>query len=407
MTDKDEILSLEDINQAEQRIRPYLRETPFTRSHALSSRLKREVYIKWDNKFVSGAFKERGALNFLLSMSAELQKKGVCAGSAGNHALGLSHHAQRHGVPCSIVMPAYAPLVKVEAVRTTGAEVILHGQNLTEVFQKAHQIADDRGMTFVPPFDHRDIMAGQGVSALEIMRLSQDFDAVVVPVGGGGYIAGVATAIKASRPDVAIIGVQSEWSHSAQNDPVLHKKIGPVTIADGIALKSIGNLTSKVIKEKVDLLVTISEEEIAQGIMRFLELEKAVLEGAGSAAISALFADKIPAKYKSVVALVCGSNIDINLLNRIIACDLVKKGRWIKIVTSLPDRPGMLHKVSGIIAQYGANILESHHDRLSSSPGLVDVIFTLEVRNREHSQEVVNGLRKEDILVFDHYCIVE
>lgn len=385
--------SLADIQAAQARLAPFLPITPVTKGLGLSDEFKRSIFCKWDNKLRTGSFKERGALNFLLSLSEAQLKKGVCAASAGNHALALSYHAHRLNVTCHLVMPTSAPLVKVESCRKLGAK-ITEAPSLYEAMPRAKELAQSEGYTYIPPFDHELIIEGQGVAGLELLDQTQDFDSIVIPIGGGGYAAGVATAIKAKRPDVFILGVCSEWAVQMRNRGTTDSRgFVPMTIADGIAVKSIGSVTGPILEQTVDSIVSVSEEAIAKAIVMLLEQEHAVVEGAGAAGIAALIEGHLPAKYQKPVVFICGSNIDTNILSRLIEHDMAERGRLLRVRVTLPDRPGMLHQISKIIADQRANILQVMHDRFYARiPGHVDITVMMEVRDSAHAQHVVDEL---------------
>jgi threonine dehydratase len=389
----DVLPALKDIEAARSRISSHLPITPVTKALTLSEEFKKTVYIKWDNKLRTGAFKERGALNYLLNLDAATLARGVCAASAGNHALGLSFHASRLGAPCHIVMPANAPLVKMERCKAFGAFITLQN-SLSEALTYAQEMAAQNNLTYIPPFDHKYIIHGQGVAGLELLEQLDDFDSVIIPIGGGGYAAGVATAIKAKRPDVFILGVCSEWAMEMRRDPDAHKRgFVPTTIADGIAVKTIGKVTGPVLDAYVDQIVSVPESAIAKAIIMLLEHEHAVVEGAGAASVAALIQGHLPPKYTKPALFICGSNIDTNLLSRLIEHNMAETGRLLKIGVSLPDRPGMLHTVAGIIAAQGANVLQVLHDRFYARlPGHVDITVVMEVRDRAHGLEIVTEL---------------
>jgi threonine dehydratase len=385
-------VTLSDIEAARARIAPYLSVTPVTQSLRLSEEFGRNVLCKWDNKLRSGAFKERGALNFLLSLDKQSLAKGVCAASAGNHALALSLHASRLNAPCHLVMPVTAPLVKVESCRRLGAH-ITQVPTLYEALEVAAKWPEERGFTYIPPFDHELVIAGQGVAGLELLEQCGDFDSIVIPVGGGGYAAGVATAIKAKRKDVFILGVCSEWALNMRANKPHPGSFVPMTIADGIAVKTIGAITGPIIDKNVDKLVSVSEEAISRALVMVLELEHAVIEGAAAASVAALLEGHLPARCKKPVLFMCGSNIDTNILSRLIEHDMAERGRLLRVRITLPDRPGMLHQISGIIARNGANVLQVMHDRsYAKAPGHVDITVMMEVRSREHAKQVVDQL---------------
>jgi len=385
-------VSLSDIEAARARISSYLAVTPVTHALGLSEEFGRTVLCKWDNKLRTGSFKERGALNFLLSLDAARLAKGVCAASAGNHALALSFHAHRLKAPCHLVMPVTAPLVKVESCRRLGAE-ITQVPTLYEALEVAARWPTERGYTYIPPFDHELIVAGQGVAGLEILDQCGDFDSIVIPVGGGGYAAGVATAVKAKRKDVFILGVCSEWALNVRANKPQPGGFVPMTIADGIAVKSIGAITRPILDQYVDKVVSVSEEAIARALVMVLELEHAVIEGAAAASVAALLDGQLPDRCKKPVIFMCGSNIDTNLLSRLIEHDMAERGRLLRVRVTLPDRPGMLHQISGIIAAEGANVLQVSHDRsYAKVPGHVDITVMMEVRSRDHATQVVAHL---------------
>jgi threonine dehydratase len=380
------------ILKARARIAPFLPVTPLSESLALSQEFNRRIVCKWDNKLRTGAFKERGALNFLLTLSPEERAKGVCAASAGNHALALSLHSNRLDTPCHLVMPISAPLVKVESCRRLGAN-ITYAATLHEGLEIASKWPLERGFTYIPPFDHPLIVQGQGVAGLELLEQCSDFDSIVIPVGGGGYAAGVAAAIKERRPDVFVLGVCSAWALGMRQNSPKPGAFMPMTIADGIAVKTIGSFTGPILDRYVDQLVSVGEESIAKALVMVLELEHVVIEGAAAAGVAALIEGHLPERCKKPVLFMCGSNIDTNLLSRLIEYSLAERGRLLRVRVTLPDRPGMLHQIAGIIAQKGANVLQVLHDRsYAKAPGHVDITVMMEVRNAQHAAEVVDNL---------------
>lgn len=392
----------DSLREALARVRQVLPPSPVTSSLPFSEMLGREVLFKWENKFKTGSFKERGAVNVLLSLTKEQRTQGVCAASAGNHALALSYHAQQLGVPCTIVMPKHAPLVKVQSTRNRKAEVIIEGETFQDSYVIAQRVAHDRKLLFVPPYDHELIIAGQGTAGLELLEQGIDFDSIIVPCGGGGLLAGIALAIKAKKPDCFILGVQSEWAvqHRSPNFVKPAMVLADTSIADGIAVKTIGKLTEPIINRLVDKVVTISENLIARAIISFLENERVVVEGAGAAGLAALLDGQLPDHCKRTVVIVCGSNIDVNLLSRLIEWDMGERDRLMRINASVPDRPGSLSAIAGVIAQLGGNVLEVNHDRsFSHIPGNVDISFLIEVRNREHRAEILADMRSRGITV--------
>lgn len=400
-------LSAASLREALTRVRQVLPPSPITPSLPFSEMLGREVLFKWENKFKTGSFKERGAVNMLISLLPEQRAQGVCAASAGNHALALSYHAQQLGIPCTIVMPLHAPLVKVQSTRNRGAEVLLQGETFQEAYTVAQELARERKLLFVPPYDHELIIAGQGTAGLELLDQGIDFDSVIVPCGGGGLLAGIALAIKEKRPDCFILGVQSEWAVQHRNPNFTRPTmvLADTSIADGIAVKTVGKLTEPIINRLVDKVVTVSENLIARAIISFLENERVVVEGAGAAGLAALLDGHLPERYRKPVVVVCGSNIDVNLLSRLIEWDMGERDRLMRINASVPDRPGSLSAIAGVIAQLGGNVLEVNHDRsFSHIPGNVDITFLIEVRNREHRDLILADMRSRGITVteLDH-----
>jgi threonine dehydratase len=390
-------VSLAEIHAAMGRIRDAIYLSPCARSENFSQLTGNSVYLKLDNLQRTGAFKERGALNKLLTLTADERSRGVIAASAGNHAQGVAYHAGRHGIRAQICMPLTTPLIKVSATKSYGAEVILHGANYDEACEEAVRRSQQFGMTFVHPFDDEVVIAGQGTMGLEILQQVPDIEAVIAPIGGGGLIAGVACAIKETSPKVRVIGVQPARLPSmkvaiAEGHPVT---LSPAaTIADGIAVRRAGEKTLPLIQKYVDDIVTVDEEEIANAILLLLEREKTLAEGAGAAAIAALINRKTPLAGKKVAVLVCGGNIDVSLLSRIMERGLVKDGRLVRLRVHLPDYPGALHRLTGILAQHRANIVETSYDRAYYGVNLGDtaIDITMETRGSDHIAELLSAL---------------
>jgi threonine dehydratase len=387
------------IKEAQSRTSHELEPTPLTYSPTISALVGKHVSFKWENKFPTGSFKERGALNFLKSLSPEERKRGVCAASAGNHALALSHHAQRLQIPCTIVMPRTAALVKVDSTRSAGASVQLEGVDFDAAYRNALALSEKNNQIFVPAFDDVRTVCGQGTCGLEVLEQHSDFDTIVVSIGGGGLMAGIATVIKEKRPEVTVIGVQSEWAVEERSKA--HQKapaFPPGTIADGIAVKRVGTLTAPILKEKVDQIISVTEADIAQSIITYLRMEKTVVEGAGAAALVPVLGGQIPESSEKIVVVVSGSNIDVNLLSRLIDRDMRKRGRLLRLRVSVPDRPGSLAVVTSLISEKGANVLETFHDRsFSLYPSNVDITFLLELRNEDHQQELRHALHEAGV----------
>jgi len=387
-------VSLRDIEDARKRIAPHLFKTPLSFSHGLSARFNRDVYIKWDNKLRTGSFKERGALNFLLRLSDEQRKQGVCAASAGNHALAVAWHCKKLGIPCTIVMPTTAPLVKIKTSSNFGAEVQLVGKILGESYEFAQELSRKQKKIFVPGYDHVDVVAGAGVSGLEILEDLPDFDSIVVPIGGGGLIAGIARALKESNHPAKIFGVRSTWTKG----PGYTSPFSPSPIADGIAVKEIGGVPAEIIETDVDEILYVEEQIIASAVTLYLYEERTVIEGAGSASLATLMADMIPANFKKTVLLACGSNIDLNILARLIQRSQFQQGQLVRLRVSVPDRPGSLMQLTKCISDQHANVLETFHERsFSREPGNVEITFLLEIRDLKHKQSVFESLSALDL----------
>ena len=393
-------VSLDQIKKAESRIRDHIYFSPCRLSDALSAATGQEVFLKLDNQQRTGAFKERGALNRILLLSEEEKARGVIAASAGNHAQAVAYHATRRGVPAHIVMPLMTPLVKTSATRGFGAEVILHGANYDEACAEALRICDAEDMTFLHPFDDHDVINGQGTIGLELLEQIQGLEAVVVPIGGGGLISGVACALKESNPSIRVVGVETERLPSMlraieQGGPVTLP--AEATIADGIAVRRAGDLTLPLVKRFVDEIVTVDEEEIANAILILLEREKTLAEGAGAVALAALLQKKTSLAQQRTAVLVCGGNIDVSLLARIIERGLVKDGRRVRIRVHLADRPGALHHLTKILSDQRANIVETLHNRAYYGVNLGDTVIdiTLETRGAAHITAIAHALETE------------
>ncbi len=396
------MIGLGDVEAARERIRDSIYYSPCPHSKLLSGLTGREVYLKLENLQMTGSFKERGALNRIAMLTPEQAGRGVIAASAGNHAQGVAHHATTRGIRSLIVMPQQTPLVKVTATRNFGAEVLLHGANFDEAHAEARRICAGNGMTFIHPFDDAAVMAGQGTIGLELMEQVPGMKAVVVPIGGGGLIGGIACAIKETRPEVKVIGVQTARLPSmvaamAQHGPAT---IEPATtIADGIAVRRAGDVTYPLVERYVDEIVTVDEDEIASAILVLLEREKTLAEGAGAAALAALLQGRsrlIPEGAPTAV-LVCGGNIDVTLLSRIIERGLVQDGRLIRLRIHLLDKPGALAELTRLIANHRANIVDTLHNRAYYGVNLGDTVIdiTMETRGREQVEELLEALSGE------------
>ena len=378
--------------------------TSLNLSTSLSEFCDHQVYIKWETTLPTGAFKERGALNFLLNhLTNKNNTKSVtfCAASAGNHALGLAYHSKRLGVKCVLVMPTVAPITKVKQAEKFGAEVIIKGANFDEAKDAAFELTSSKNYFFVPAFDHEDIIAGQGTIGVELLEQLPDVDCVISPIGGGGLISGISIALKELGSKAHIVGVQSEWAVRYQKTIVNEaNKFLRGTLADGIAVKVPGELTQSIIDKNVDQLVAVSENEIASAMIFFLEREKKVIEGAGAVGIIPIMKNLLPRGIKKTVVIVSGSNVDLNIISRLISREMATRSQMVKLLLTVPDRPGVLHSLSGAFAKHGANVLEVFYDRsFSYSPGDVDVTFVIEVKDLAHRDIVLKEVENLGILI--------
>ena len=405
MDDVKPAVTVADIEAARERIRGGIYESPCVESIPLSKLTGAHVFCKLDYLQRTGSFKERGARNALLQLPDEARRRGVIAASAGNHAQGVAYHGSLLGVPVTVVMPRFAPLIKVTNCRNLGAEVILHGEDLTEARAKALELASERGLVFISPYDNAHIVAGQGTMGLEILEQAPEVEAVVVPVGGAGLIGGIGLAVKARKPSVEVVGVEPENAPSlaaafARHAPVL-VAMSP-TLADGLAVAQTGAITYPIARRVVDRLVTVDEASIALAILRLVELEKSVVEGAGAAPLAAFLAGKLDhLKGKRVVLVLCGGNIDLTILDRVIETGLVTDGRLARFTVSISDRPGGLARLTGVIASTGASVKEIVHDRAFSGPDVsaVRVVCVVETTGHEHVKALHTALGDAGISV--------
>jgi threonine dehydratase len=355
------------------------------------------VWLKYENLQRTGSYKIRGALNRILTLDPSARARGVIAASAGNHAQGVAVAAALSGVPATIVMPSQAPLAKVSATRGYGARVILHGDVFDEAHAEALRIAQVEGLTYVHPFDDPMVMAGQGTVALEVLDAAPEVDTLVVPIGGGGLIAGMSVAAKALKPNMQVIGVQARGANATAL-AFHHRYRGPLesptTIADGLLTRAPGEHTLPIIRRTVDDVVTVSDESIAETVVLLMERAKTVAEPAGAVALAALISGVVPARNRVSCAIISGGNVDPNLMDRLLQFGLGAAGRHLRLRTELDDRPGALVGLSTIIADQGANIFEVVHHRIGSarSVNVVDLELTLEVRDRAHGRAVVEAL---------------
>jgi threonine dehydratase len=392
------VIGLADVEAAHARIRDAVYCSPCPASETLGDLTGTRCHVKLENLQMTGSFKERGAASKLLILSPAERARGVIAASAGNHGLAVAYHARRLGVAATIVMPEWAPLIKVTRCRRYGATVVLAGQDYDEAYAEARRREAATGAVFVHAFDDPAVIAGQGTIGLELAEQVPDADAVVVPVGGGGLIGGLAVALKARAPRVEVIGVQAAAFPAMQaalsGEPPAPIRPGP-TIADGIAVREVGALTAELCRRWVDEIVVVDEAEIANAILVLLEVEKTVVEGAGATTLAALLNKKVALAGKRVVLLLSGGNIDVNVVARIIERGLVKDGRLARLAVVLTDRPGALSRLTAVVAAQRANILDIGHNRAFSvaSIGETEVVLTLETSGREHIDSVVAAVR--------------
>ncbi len=394
-------VTLADIEAAAGRLAGQVLDTPCLESRTLSQIVGARVFLKFENLQFTASFKERGALNKLLALVAERggpvgDLKGVIAASAGNHAQGVAHHAQRLGLRAVIVMPQFTPTVKVERTLGFGAEVVLHGESFDAAREHALKLAAEQDLAFVHPFDDPLVIAGQGTVALEMLRQQPAIDRLVIAVGGGGLISGIATAARALRPDIEVVGVQAE-RFPAMVNAIKGTQFpqGAGTIAEGIAVGQPGTLTKAIVAERVDDLLLVDEGDLEQAVLMLLEIEKTVVEGAGAAGLAALLRHRDRFAGRSVGLVLCGGNIDPLLLAAIIDRGMVRAGRLARIRVGARDHPGVLARITALVAEAGANIDEVHHQRAFSalSAQSVEVELVLQTRNPGHVAEVVQRLQ--------------
>jgi threonine dehydratase len=395
--DEVEMLTMKDIQAAQRTIHGAIDLTPCKYSGYLSRLTGAEIHLKLENLQKTGSFKIRGALNKLSSLTSEERQRGVIAASAGNHAQGVARAAQRLGIHTTILMPEPTPITKVEATKFAGAEVILQGQTFDDALCVAHKLAADRGLTMIHPFDDPAVIAGQGTIGLEMLQQLPELGAVVVPVGGGGLISGIAIALKAVRPTIRVIGVEADKAASAMLSRQAGHLVGlsaSKTIADGIAVKRVGELTFALMERYVDELVTVSDDDIAAAILIYMERIRVVVEGAGAASLAALVSRKIRLDGVCTGVVVSGGNIDVQMMAKIIEKGLVRTDRLLRITVELLDMPGALGRLSTLLGQLRANILQISHDRLSSDVPLDRAVvdISLDTRNRTHQEEIMQAL---------------
>lgn len=393
----DRSVTLASVEAARQRISSAIYYSPCPRSQMLSDLTGQQIYLKLENLQMTGSFKERGALNRILTLSDEQKKRGVIAASAGNHAQGVSYHATARGIAATIVMPEATPLVKVTATKNFGAEVLLFGANYDEAYAEARRLCEEQDLTFIHPFDEAAVISGQGTIALEILEQVPHLEAIVVPIGGGGLIGGIACAVKERNPKIRVVGVQTARLNSMQAAVAAGHPVtldAATTIADGIAVRRCGDVTLPMVQKYVDEIVTVDEDEIASAILVLLEREKTLAEGAGAAALAALLQHKTSLYGAHTAVLVCGGNIDVTLLSRIIERGLVKDGRLVRLRIHLLDKPGALHDLTRLIRDHRANIVDTLHNRAYYGVNLGDTVIdiTMETRGQEQIAQLLAAL---------------
>jgi len=388
-------VTLQDIQAAAKVISGHVVQTPCLHSRTLSEITGAEVYLKFENHQFTASFKERGAVNKLSSLTPEQRRQGVIACSAGNHAQGVAYHAARMGIPSVIVMPRYTPFVKVEHTRKHGAEVILEGDDLSGARVRADAICRERGLNFVHPYDDEKIIAGQGTIGIELLEAWPELDMLVVAIGGGGLISGIATAARALKPSIEVVGVETQRFPSMYHALKGTKaQFEATTIAEGIAVKEPGKLTRAIIERLVAEVLLVDEGEIEQAIVMLLEIEKTVVEGAGAAPLAALLSRPDRFRGRKVALVLGGGNIDLLMLSDIIERGMVRSGRLTRLQVVLRDLPGSLAQVTACLAQANANIEEVHHQRAFTHQPVrsAEVDFVLETRGHEHVSQIIEAL---------------
>ncbi|WP_262271256.1 threonine ammonia-lyase [Microvirga yunnanensis] len=396
----DYAITIRDVERAAETIRGQVLRTPLVPAPRLSQLTGATVFVKHENMQPTGSFKERGAATKLESLDPDERRRGVIAMSAGNHAQAVAYHARRLGIPATIVMPEGTPLVKAENTRSYGARVILEGETLYESAARAREIADQEGLVFVHPYDDPKVMAGQGTIALEMLADAPDLDQIVVPIGGGGLISGITVAAKAIRPDIEIVGVEAALYPSFRN-AILgeHRPIGGATLAEGIAVKTVGQLPLPIVRDLVSTIIPVEEPLIERAVNAYATLQRTMAEGAGAAGLAAMMAQPERFKGKRVGLVLCGGNIDARILASVMVRELERDDRITSFRITSNDRPGLLGRVASLLGSLGANILEVSHGRLFLDVPAkgVSIDITIETRDRQHTLEVFEALAAEGL----------
>ncbi len=393
-------VTLEDVRAAAKRIAGAVERTPCLRSRTLSGLAGAEAWLKFENLQFTASFKERGALNKLLTLGAAERKRGAIAMSAGNHEKGVAYHAARLGVRAVIVMPRGTPNTKVRSTQVHGAEVILEGDTLADAARHAHELEAREGLTFIHPYDDPAVIAGQGTVALEMLEQAPELEAIVVPVGGGGLISGIAVAAKALKPEVEVVGVESKvWCAMHQRLAGKPVAVGGDTIAEGMAVRDVGDLPFRLLQEQNIPVLLVEEETIERAIVALIEIEKTVAEGAGAAGLAALLQHPQRFAGKRVGIPIAGGNIDARVLSAVLMRGLVRDGRLVRLRVVMPDVAGSLARVTALIGAAGGNIVEVQHQRVfgTASVKSPEVEFVIETRDREHTQALIAALRAQGI----------
>jgi threonine dehydratase len=398
------MITFVDIEEARERIQNQIYLSPFPYSETISRLTGNRVFFKLENLQMTGSFKERGALNRLLTLTPDEAKRGVIAASAGNHGMAVAFHSRRLNISATIVMPLHAPLIKVSRVRQYGAQIVLHGADYDEAFAEAQRLAQERGLTFIHAFNDPWVVAGQGTIGLEVYEQNSDLDAVVVPVGGGGLIGGIALVLKTLNRKIRVIGVQAESVPSMKAGLQRGRPIRlppAVTIADGIGVRAVGDMTLALVKKYVDEIVTVSEGEIANAVLLLLEIEKTVAEGAAGVSLAALMNKKTALTDCNVGLVISGGNIDMNLISRIIEKGLIQDGRLSRLSVVISDIPGALARLTQRIADLGANILQIGQTRGFGEVaiGETEVELILETTGAEHIERIYRALQAENFKI--------